>query len=129
MNRIQKQLYATGLFLFLIPSIVFVLGTLLWFIGLPVNRWLFLVSIGLAAGISYRAFSSKSLKEWCWLFLGCFIIVASLLIAVRFFDCSFDGQWYHQDAVMFLSNGWNPVWDDAVSNKLCQSLPEGAMGN
>jgi hypothetical protein len=122
MNRLQKQLYATGLFLFLIPSIVFVLATLLWFICVPVNGWLFLVSIGLAAGISYQAFSPRSLKEWSWLFLGGLIIVGSLLIAVQFYDCSFDGQWYHQDAIIFLSDGWNPVWDAAISNNAVSGL-------
>jgi hypothetical protein len=122
MNSLQKQLYATGLFLFLIPSIVFVFATLLWFIGLPINGWLFLVSIGLAAGVSYRVFSPKAIKQWSWLFLGCFVIVTSLLIAVQFYDCSFDGQWYHQDAIMFLSDGWNPIWDAAISNNAVSGL-------
>jgi len=122
MNNLQKQLYATGLFLFLIPSIVFVLATLLGFIGVPINRWLFLVSIGLAAGFSYREFSPRFIKQWSWLFFGCLLIAASLLIAVQFYDCSFDGQWYHQDAIMFLSDGWNPVWDVAISNNAVSGL-------
>ena len=122
MNGIQKQLYATGLFLFLIPSIVFVLATLLWFIGVPISGWLFLVSIGFSAGISSREISPLSIKQWGWVLLGCSIIAASLLIAIQFYDCSFDGQWYHQDAIMFLADGWNPIWDPAISNNVVSGL-------
>jgi hypothetical protein len=122
MNGIQKQLYATGLFLFLTPSIVFVLATLLWFIGVPIGGWLFLVSIGLSAWISSREISPLSIKQWGWVLLGCSIIAASLLIAIQFYDCSFDGQWYHQDAIMFLTDGWNPIWDPAISNNVVSGL-------
>lgn len=122
MNSLQKQLYATGLFLFLVPSIVFVLATILWFIGVPIGGWLFLLSIGLSAWFSSRAISPLSIKQWGWVLLGCLLISASLLIAVKFYDCSFDGQWYHQDAIMFLYDGWNPIWDAAISNNAVSGL-------
>lgn len=122
MNGIQKQLYATGLFLFLSPSIVFVFATLLWFIGVPISGWLILVSIGLSAWISSKEISPQSIKQWGWLLLGCSSIAASLLIAIQFYDCSFDGQWYHQDAIIFLHDGWNPIWDANISNNVVSGL-------
>ncbi|MFM7596187.1 MAG: hypothetical protein ACKO4Y_08425, partial [Flavobacteriales bacterium] len=122
MNSIQKQVYATGLFLFLIPSIVFVLATILWMVGAPIGGWLFIGAIGLSAGLTYREISPKTLKQWGWILYGGLIISISILIAIQFYDCSFDGQWYHQDAIMFLHDGWNPIWDSAISNDMVSGL-------
>ena len=89
---------------------------------MPIGGWLFLVSMGLSAWISSREISPLSIKQWGWVLLGCSLIAASLLIAIQFYDCSFDGQWYHQDAIMFLADGWNPIWDAAISNNVVSGL-------
>ncbi|MFV1994361.1 MAG: hypothetical protein ACC661_02900, partial [Verrucomicrobiales bacterium] len=39
------------------------------------------------------------------------IVAASTLVAGRFLDLSWDGQGYHQRAIIALADGWNPVWD------------------
>ena len=39
-----------------------------------------------------------------------------MLVSNSFYDVSFDGQWYHQDAVILLSEGWNPFHDIALVN-------------
>jgi len=118
----QKQLYATGLFLFLIPSIVFVLANLLFFVGLPLGGWVFILSILLAVGITYRVVLPLKLKMGSWFLLGLLIVGTALIISVEFYDCSFDGQWYHQDAIMFLADGWNPIWDSAISDQMVSGL-------
>jgi hypothetical protein len=45
----------------------------------------------------------------------CFLIASSLFISVnvanKFYDLSYDGQGYHQDTIIFLSQGWNPVYE------------------
>jgi hypothetical protein len=38
------------------------------------------------------------------------VIIGSLLISCYFYDVSYDGQAYHQEAIYQLKNGWNPYF-------------------
>lgn len=42
------------------------------------------------------------------------LVVGSLVVSSTFFDTSWDGQAYHQIAVIELAQGWNPVYDDPL---------------
>lgn len=44
------------------------------------------------------------------------IISGSILITGSIFDKSWDGQAYHQEAVIQLASGWNPYYDDLNSD-------------
>ncbi len=37
-------------------------------------------------------------------------ILVSNTFAAQFYDLSYDGQWYHQDIILALSEEWNPVY-------------------
>jgi hypothetical protein len=37
-------------------------------------------------------------------------VFLSLDVAGRFYDLSYDGQAYHQEAIIHLNNGWNPIY-------------------
>jgi hypothetical protein len=39
------------------------------------------------------------------------VIFSSLIISALFFDFSWDGQWYHQDAIYQINDGWNPIFE------------------
>jgi hypothetical protein len=43
------------------------------------------------------------------------VFIFSLAVATFFYDVSFDGQHYHQEAVIQLAGGWNPVRDGYLS--------------
>ena len=38
------------------------------------------------------------------------IVAAGLLISAHFYDTTYDGQAYHQEAIIRLAQGWNPVY-------------------
>ncbi len=40
------------------------------------------------------------------------IILFSCVIAINFYDYSYDGRAYHQAGIMLLGQGWNPVYDN-----------------
>jgi hypothetical protein len=40
------------------------------------------------------------------------VIVGSAALSGRVLDTTFDGQWYHQEAVVRLAEGWNPVYEE-----------------
>ena len=48
-------------------------------------------------------------------------VILSIIIAMLFYDRSFDGQAYHQEAIIQLAAGWNPYYDtlaDSVAHKI-----------
>lgn len=45
------------------------------------------------------------------------IVVAAVAASALIYDLSFDGQWYHFEAVNALAHGWNPIWrPDTISD-------------
>lgn len=120
-NKIERLAYGTGLFLFLLPLILFIVACLWLLIGQSINAFLLPVSI-LLTGLFWR-FLLKEKKYNKVTFFGilcCSLILCVGLVVVSgyYFDFSFDGQWYHQDAVILLKNGWNPFFDYPISNAL-----------
>ena len=43
------------------------------------------------------------------------IVGASFFVSSHFIDLSYDGAWYHQEAVIQLAHGWNPYHDAPVT--------------
>lgn len=46
------------------------------------------------------------------------IIFVSALLSSLFFDISYDGRRYHQEAIINLANGWNPIYSDFKDQNL-----------
>jgi len=117
MKSLQQQLYAAGLVLFLFPALYLSISILLLFLGISVQGWILIPAfIGALILIGLVRRNSNVPPMWVLISAGC--LAFSLLISNLYFDVSFDGQWYHQDAIMFLSDGWNPVWDHALVDSL-----------
>jgi hypothetical protein len=51
--------------------------------------------------------SSYGLQADCF----CLTIISSLALSAFFFDFSWDGQWYHQTAIIHIARDWNPLSD------------------
>ncbi len=69
---------------------------------------------GLASAISLLI-KKNSEKVSSFIALGAFLAVLCLLVP------SWDGQGYHQTAIIALSNSWNPIWEPSI--KFHQELP------
>lgn len=50
------------------------------------------------------------------IFISLFVICVSFFISINTYDVSWDGQWYHQDAILKLYNGWNPFYSNTITN-------------
>ncbi|NBN99099.1 MAG: hypothetical protein EBV19_07680, partial [Flavobacteriia bacterium] len=113
MKSLQQQLYAAGLVLFLFPALYLSISILLLFLGISVQGWILIPAfIGALILIGLVRRNSNVPPLWVLISAGC--LTFSLMISNLYFDVSFDGQWYHQDAIMFLSDGWDPIWDNAL---------------
>ena len=52
----------------------------------------------------------KRIKPVIWVNLAALaMIILSIFFSRQFIDISWDGQWYHAEAIYHLANGWNPV--------------------
>jgi hypothetical protein len=116
MNRPYNHLYAISVFLFLLPSIVMVLTHASWFLGIEIGAWIFIISLILSAGIIFLLEKQPIRANITGLFVGLILTWGSIYVSGQFFDCSFDGQWYHQDAIILISEGWNPIWDNPIAD-------------
>ena len=120
-NKIQRISYGIGLLLFLFPATLFIIATVWLMIGFDINAVLFPLSVFIAAVIFYLFLNSEGYKKQT--FWGILVFVVGLCaimftISGHFFDFSFDGQWYHQDAIIFLKNGWNPFYDSPILDEI-----------
>ncbi len=84
--------------------------------GLILDRSWLAASVPAAAGIAVlagdRLFRDEGLprrRRLIGLALAGAVAVAAFAFAGRFYDQSWDGQWYQQTAVLELARGWNPV--------------------
>ena len=120
-NKIQRITYGIGLLLFLFPVTLFSIATLWLMLGLDVNAVLFPLSMVISAVFFYLLLTSEGYKkQTVW---GIFVFAVGLCailftISGQFYDFSFDGQWYHQDAIILLKNGWNPFYDQPILNEI-----------
>jgi len=91
-------------------------STVGWWLGLPLSGAIPLAS-AIATGITLILVTRRLCPDrWpataarlAAILIG--IVAASTLAAGRFLDLSWDGQGYHQRAIIALAEGWNPVWD------------------
>ena len=120
-NKIQRTTYGIGLLLFLFPVTLFIIATVWLMIGFDINAVLFPFAALIAAVIFYLLLNSEGYKkQTVW---GILVFVGGLCailftISGHFYDFSFDGQWYHQDAIIFLKNGWNPFYDSPILDEI-----------
>lgn len=111
-NKLFHNLQGAGQLLFVFLTMTFVVETLRLMLGLPP------LGASPVIGLSVAIY-------WAWKFhrkdIGSFFIFVFLLAfcgwgAYLFYDLSFDGQWYHQDAIIHLRDGWNPFWDAPLAH-------------
>ncbi len=89
------------------------LGVMLCFLtshrALP---WVIPVSLLLALWIGNRLGRSQGLlgkERLIPLGVSLGLTIVSVIISVQFYGLSWDGQWYHQPAIYFMVEGWNPL--------------------
>lgn len=92
---------------------VLLLSALGFFAGVGMSWWHLPLSLTLSSIVSFFASGFFDRENRISLFLSSLIVTVVallifILIAGYFIDTSWDGQFYHQEAVYQLSEGWNP---------------------
>lgn len=121
-SRLIKYTSILGMQLVILVGLTTLLSALLLFVKIEVNGTTFIISliISIIFGFSniYRIHDKVNKKIVNGTLLNCiFIIIVSLslFISGKYFDTSHDGQMYHQEAVIQLQEGWNPIYDEQLN--------------
>lgn len=98
----------------LIGSILSIV-TLCFFMGVPASSWQIIVSFLLMSSFLFFAcrfyFNNNKYRYYiAILFVIVLLIIVAMFISGSFLDLSYDGQAYHQEAIIQLEQGWNPVF-------------------
>ncbi|KAA6339686.1 hypothetical protein EZS27_012394 [termite gut metagenome] len=112
----NKSILQVGVILLTIPFFTLFFASLLFVFGGTLNGFIFPMGILSSFGLSYffakslyqRSQISQILKKSFLVAMASIII--SLFLGMILYDYSFDGQWYHQEIIITLSNGWNPIY-------------------
>ncbi|WP_139298345.1 hypothetical protein [Pedobacter hartonius] len=110
-NKVKLLLSTGGLLVITIAMTLLVL-TAGFFAGINVSKWQFPLSFLLTAVVYFYA--GKSYYQTVSIYFqsllsGIIVIAVSMIIAVNFYDVSYDGQSYHMEEIYQLKNGWNPT--------------------
>lgn len=112
-----------GKFFFLLGSFVLVqvfciplITTSGFFIRIAVSKWHFLAASFIAA-VYFWALAKAFFKDRAVnIFIPSLVLLIlvegmSFFIAANVYDTAFDSQAYHQESIIYLAEGWNPVFE------------------
>ena len=114
----RKQV-ANSCFLFGFTVLTFAAALLLWIslaflAGFRVSPWHVPAAASIAAlvlaGAAGYYFPDRRWQAFGWILCLCFLtVIASIVFSAMFYDLSWDGQSYHQEGIIQLARGWNPL--------------------
>jgi hypothetical protein len=113
-SEFNERLLLTAISFLLIPFLILTNCHLLFWINVKPGAWTFPLDVLLVLPVVY-CFSRLWLSSGFWKksLLAWFISVGSaavlMTVSYWFVDVSWDGQMYHQDGVIALARGWNPI--------------------
>lgn len=110
-ETIEELWLQSGSFLLLLGTLPFILQSLLFIPGMGAGGWL-LPFIFTGLSMFYGWFLIRKnipvgiIATWYLLVVG--LLCVAGWASINVYDFSYDGMWYHQDAVRLMVQGWNP---------------------
>ncbi|MED4601078.1 hypothetical protein P9314_10225 [Paenibacillus validus] len=119
-NRMASISLVSGMTLLTLNVAAFMIPALLFLAGLPVMKADFWLAAALAALLSWIASKKLAEEQHMKVFamsagLSALLFIGGFVVCGYFYDLSYDGQAYHQEAIIHLAEGWNPVYDKEIS--------------
>ncbi|TBL72447.1 hypothetical protein [Paenibacillus thalictri] len=126
-NRIACTATVTGMTLLTFVAAAFMVPALLFLTGLPMSWADLWLAAGLAVAFAWFASKKLAAEGHMAVFaisagLSALLFVCGFIVCGWFYDLSYDGQAYHQEAIIHLAEGWNPAYDKELAVPTGQSL-------
>ncbi len=109
--RVQHVLFLSAFLILAFTTMLFVSSSLLFFVKRSISGFTVAASVAVALAATWRTASSARVTPALWpavALAGCAVFVSGCL-GSYFYDVSWDGQAHHQEGVIQLARGWNPV--------------------
>ena len=115
--NLTQRLYTLGCMLFIWYACMAITPQFFFLFGSSLSHWQFIftqiIFVLIWRLILRDYFSLATFKSRAPYFLtGTAIIIGCLWHANTILDSSFDGNWYHLDAIHLLKKGWNPIYQE-----------------
>jgi hypothetical protein len=120
---ILSRLFIVGNLLFIWYAFMLILPQFSLWLNLPFGRWQMLsgsLAFIFVSWFMHRNKKTNSVSGLSFLAhtsLSIALIYGSLWYANTLLDVSFDGNWYHLDAIHLLEKGWNPIYEDLIKSE------------
>ncbi|MBD0384221.1 hypothetical protein [Paenibacillus sedimenti] len=126
-NRIVSISLVTGMTLLTLIVAAFMVPALLFLAGVPMLKADFWLSAALAILLAWIASKKLAEERQVTVFavsvgLSALLFICGFIVSGYFYDLSYDGQAYHQEAIIHLAEGWNPVYDKEISQPTGNSI-------
>lgn len=97
----------------LLLFVTYSIGTLSLFSGCSISSFYFPLALIISCCIFFILLKKEVsiLSAFLHVLIANTLLLSAFLISISFFDTSYDGQWYHQPAIIRLAEGWNPILD------------------
>jgi len=123
-DAFKNTSFLSGLLIIIFISLLFIFSSFLFLIGHSISKYVFYLSIIITifsgCYISLKYFTGKVLL-YTFIVLSVTILI-SFVLSLVFFDISYDGQGYHEEAIVQLANGWNPIYRELYSKNSDENL-------
>ena len=120
-ENISKLFLLLSASIFVFTACILLIVSIGFAIKVPMASWQIIVSLLITLLIQYiftsYYFKENRLKKFINISLFFLLILSiCILIGSSFYDLSWDGQTYHQEAIIQLYNGWNPFYSETPNN-------------
>jgi hypothetical protein len=121
-DRIKNTSLLMGLTLLVFTAATFVTATLSFLLGLSITVAHLYIAVGITAVFLWFMAKAYFPEKYPVYFSICLIVSTALFfiflaVSGHFYDLSYDGQAYHQEAVIHLADGWNPFYDKPLGEQ------------
>lgn len=119
--QLQAFSLGVGLLLGLLPILSFIITSIGFLVNIPITAY-HLPTIFIATVITTWLFSRSQHFFTLKIFIGALVVftlifIIGLVHVTNIFDTSYDGMWYHQEAVINFAKGWNPYQKMLLPNE------------
>jgi hypothetical protein len=108
-NKIVDFSLLLGSIIIVFAFALLLIASLTFLVSWSISASHFIFGLCMTIGYCFtnsKLFNKKLLLAVSLTFLA--VLIVSVLLSKSFYDISWDGQTYHQEAVIQLANGWNP---------------------
>ncbi|AWK50030.1 hypothetical protein DIC82_02505 [Clostridium beijerinckii] len=121
-NDIAQYVHNVYIQLLILCFIIFALAISCLFLKIGINTFIIPIAYLISICLGFVMIKKRDVRQFLIIeVIVLTIIIITLILTGNFYDISWDGMWYHQNAIIELNNGWNPIYEKLTG--------EGALWN